>query len=456
MAYCNRLLLSDLTEGFQFLVIIPTPGLRRFVWYSVKSTGVVGDLVQMNASLLDEVAGFFADSSLPMLPDVPDLEDASTNKSFSPVSSTSDSIDTEVVETNAKDLRPGLRSRVRSKSKDAQRRSMYRAREKKLREDLRRQVNALSVKLELLQKRKASGVFENEGRSSVPLSMWKALSIQQKGARLEAEAEYHRLRAAVEVRCAMITDLKDFVRRRVTEARLAQEIFTCTTTTFTAKRARLTSSDAVLYDAFSQQLDGLYAQTDKIMRDSSMDSITDGAMMFRPTRKTQHNVEFFEYAFKQTTPLELSQARCALWQVAHMLHRQEGREVYKSPGYSDDPNTIALKFHIGSHPASSITLSEHIIIRRYDEEDRTVLVWRSLTEGAKSLTGMHSDKTGWCILRSFELGTIKETYVRQVPIHFSRTHTKEDISKFTILIHRSSEEDGIAIAQGLAATTRTV
>ncbi|KAG6959142.1 hypothetical protein JG688_00010208 [Phytophthora aleatoria] len=333
-----------------------------------------------------------------MLPEVVDVEDASTDSSLSPLSSTFDQIDNDIAQSDAVNLQragPGLEQMFDFKSKDAQRRSMYREREKKLRRDLRHQVDILSAELKILLKRNAGGEIECAQASSIPVSMWKALAILQRGARLEAETEQRKLLEAV----------------------------------------------------FTQQLDALYSQTDKVMRDCGMNSITCGSLNFKPTRKTQDGAEYFQYAWKQMIPLNLQHTRRELWQAAHMLHRQDCREVYTG---AHSGNTIAVKFRIKSYPGSTLSLSEHIVVRRFDEEDRTILVWRSLTEGNGSLSGMHSDKTGWCIIRPVELGTIKETYVRQVPIHFNRDHKAQDISQFTILIHRSSEEDGIAIAQGIS------
>ncbi|KAG2891814.1 hypothetical protein PC116_g12059 [Phytophthora cactorum] len=404
----------------------------------------------MNAAFLNELTGFFGESCLLMLPEVVDVEDASTDSSLSPLSSTFDQIDNDIAQSDAVNLQraaPGLEQMSDFKSKDAQRRSMYREREKKLRRDLRHQVDILSAELKILLNRKAGGAIECAQASSIPVSMWKALAILQRGARLEAETEQRKLLEAVSARAAMIEDLHGFVGKRVMEARLTNHVVSRSQLSLATKRMRVEPTDSILYEVFTQQIDALYSQTDKVMRDCGMNSITCGSLNFRPTRKTQDGAEYFQYAWKQMIPLNLQHTRRELWQAAHMLHRQDCREVYTG---ADSGNTIAVKFRIKSYPGSTLSLSEHIVVRRFDEEDRTILVWRSLTEGNGSLSGMHSDKTGWCIIRPVELGTIKETYVRQVPIHFNRDHKAQDISQFTILIHRSSEEDGIAIAQGIS------
>ncbi|ETI41411.1 hypothetical protein F443_13343 [Phytophthora nicotianae P1569] len=398
--------------------------------------------LRMNAAFLDELTGFFGESCLLMLPEVVGVE-ASTDSSLSPLSSTFDQIDNEESATGL-DRKPVL------KSKDAHRRSMYREREKKLRRDLRHQVGILSEQLKVLQKRKAYGISECTQASSIPVSMWKALVVLQRGARLEAEREQRKLRQAVSARTAVIEDLQGFVRKRVREARLANDVVSRCSLSLATKRMRVDPTDSILYEAFTEQLDALYAQTDKVMRDCGMNSISCGALNFRPTRKTQDRdrAEYFQYAWKQLIPSNLQQTRRALWNVAHMIHRQDDREIHTG---ANSGNIIAVKFRIKGYPGSTLSLTEHIVVRRYDEEDRTILVWRSLTEGNGCLSGTHSDKTGWCIIRPFESGTIKETYVRQVPIHFNRDHKAQDSNQFTILIHRSSEEDGIAIAQGISS-----
>ncbi|KAF1779832.1 hypothetical protein GQ600_16579 [Phytophthora cactorum] len=54
-------------------------------------------------------------------------------------------------------------------------------------------------------------------------------------------------------------------------------------------------------------------------------------------------------------------------------------------------------------------------------DDRVVIVWRKFTEGEGVYAGMHSDETGWNIVRpsSDGAGTVMESIIRYVPMSFS-------------------------------------
>ncbi|KAF1779830.1 hypothetical protein GQ600_16576 [Phytophthora cactorum] len=227
----------------------------------------------MNAAFLNELTGFFGESCLLMLPEVVDVEDASTDSSLSPLSSTFD--------TN--------RQRYRADgAKDS-------------------------------SKSQGGCAIECAQASSIPVSMWKALAILQRGARLEAETEQRKLLEAVSARAAMIEDLHGFVGKRVMEARLTNHVVSRSQLSLATKRMRVEPTDSILYEVFTQQIDALYSQTDKVMRDCGMNSITCGSLNFRPTRKTQDGAEYFQYAWKQMIPLNLQHTRRELWQAAHML-----------------------------------------------------------------------------------------------------------------------------------------
>ncbi|KAG7399702.1 hypothetical protein PHYBOEH_008210 [Phytophthora boehmeriae] len=405
------------------------------------------DKLLMDSAFLDEVEAFLGDTQLTKFLSLPETLDFEDTLTFDPVSPAFDQLAHETQKTAAPDslqVSPSFDWSVRLRTKDAKRRRVYRERLKQERDDLRRQVSELTAVLDDLKNSQAISDGKCKHQITQPNPLWRALAIQHKELRRIAEIDQRRLREAVAARAVMIKDFDGFIQQKLTESGVIRDALIRIPSSRTPKRARL---DPMLVETFVHQTDLLYARTDEVMRDCGMTS-KDYNLNFRPTRKVQGKTAYFEYAWRHITPSDLQRSERALWEAAHMLHRQDDRECYSD----ESKDTFALKFRIKCSSSSSVSLLEHVVVRRFKEKYRTVMVWRTFTEGEKALSGMHSDKTGWCILRPSETGTIKETYIRQVPTHFGKVATAEDkraMDQFTIMIHESSEEDGIEIARGL-------
>lgn len=400
----------------------------------------------MDAAFLQEVVDFLDHGTPLTLSTPPPVINADC---LSPVSLTFDQGDQNTVEAkvDSEILQPVLDRAARFRAKDAQRRRVYRKRQQEERDDLRRQSRELTAELSDLKKHRSIPSSTLKHSSPYLLAVWKALAMQQKEARQIAETKQRRLHESVAARAAVIKDLENFIRKRLASSRDA----TLNLSSGIPMSPRLTKREAFLYKTFVNQLDTLYVQTDRVMSDCGMNTKPGITLNFIPTLKSRGNTAYFEYVLKQRIPGDMQRTRLALWRFARMPHRQDDREVYKQ---SD--RTIAVRFRVKGASTDSVSLFEHLVVRRYDERDRTVLVWRTLTEGEKSLNGLHSDKTGWCIIRPSKTGTIKETYVRQVPIHMAEVEfvqSAQAVDQFTIMTHRTTEEDGIEIARGLADTT---
>eukprot|EP00644_Phytophthora_capsici_P006571 jgi/Phyca11/118395/e_gw1.36.376.1 len=106
-------------------------------------------------------------------------------------------------------------------------------------------------------------------------------------------------------------------------------------------------------------------------------------------------------------------------QFGLLLRQEEGRELYE--GVEDPENTIALKFRLSTRlPTGSITSAvQRVVGRQYKEKDRAVGVWRSFTEGEGGFQGMHSDETGWCVIKRTTDGkALLDIFIRNIPMHF--------------------------------------
>ncbi|KAK1942671.1 hypothetical protein P3T76_006170 [Phytophthora citrophthora] len=132
-----------------------------------------------------------------------------------------------------------------------------------------------------------------------------------------------------------------------------------------------------------------------------------------------------------------------MWQLGVLLYHEEDRQLYE--GVDDPDTTTALKFRISTRlPTGRVASAlQRIVGRRYQENDRVVVVWRSFTEGEGSFRGMHSDETGWCAVnRSTDDRALLDGFIRNIPMHFSTAEKdKSAVEQFTNLVCNSGSDD---------------
>ncbi|KAF4035096.1 hypothetical protein GN244_ATG12866 [Phytophthora infestans] len=158
----------------------------------------------------------------------------------------------------------------------------------------------------------------------------------------------------------------------------------------------------------------------------------------------QNGTEFFQSYGRQIMPFEYGQTCHHLWRLVLLGHRQEDRRFYRDA--QDPENILGVRCRLRG---SSVV---HFAIRRFEEKDRTVLVWRALTEGEGIFSGMYTDETGWCKVHSAEMNscTTVETCSRVVPMHFGVSASRLGVAEqFISIVLKSNEEDIEQIAMKL-------
>ncbi|POM68555.1 Hypothetical protein PHPALM_15274 [Phytophthora palmivora] len=115
----------------------------------------------------------------------------------------------------------------------------------------------------------------------------------------------------------------------------------------------------------------------------------------------------------------------------------------------DEPRyTAKVKYEVKCQlePGEISKLQVYSVVRKYEEPDRVVFVWRALTEGCGDLSGYHSDETGWLVLRPTGSvnynATILESYVRFVPLRVGKVSSRKvDPDRFANIVAKSGEEE---------------
>lgn len=144
-----------------------------------------------------------------------------------------------------------------------------------------------------------------------------------------------------------------------------------------------------------------------------------------------------------------------MWQSMLHVNRQKDRHHYNN--VADSENTVAAKLRMRPMHESGerVDMLVHLAMRRYIEAGRIVMVWRALSHGEGEFDGMHSDETGWCLVRPNDeeldenslMRTVIQTFVRFIPMSVANTAGRVDGFQFTKFVVTSVEKDADEVAR---------
>ncbi|KAG2792965.1 hypothetical protein PC119_g25794, partial [Phytophthora cactorum] len=325
----------------------------------------------------------------------------------------------------------------------AKRRLKYRKKLRNERETLEDEERNLSEELEELQRaRKRAKAL---GNKTLATSTWRAIAIRQKEGRLVAEQQQRRLQTAVENRAKMIEELGQMMRDSGSNntANIEED-----------KRSHLrpNADDTVLFDEFLHDLEVIYPRADEVFRACGAEEMPTMSYSLGPEHKRDGDVEYIDHLDVLLIPFSFEQTCDTMWQSMTRLYRQRDWYHYE---VADPENTLAVKSHVqvSRESGGSVHMFVHFVMRRYLEEERMVVVWRALSDGEGEFTGIHSDETGWSIVRPNDadeplLRVVMQTFVRFIPMDITKTSNHAIGGyQFTKFVVTSVEEDGAEIAR---------
>ncbi|CAH0519013.1 unnamed protein product [Peronospora belbahrii] len=334
------------------------------------------------------------------------------------------------------------------RSKDAIRRSEYRKRQKEEKESLRNEIDKLSTKLVKLQdstKANSSLLFTDAALSSC---LWKAIATRQEQRRRAAEKEQVHLRAAILSRAGLIEDLCGFLKKRLYDGTMENDEFGDLSRH--KKRMRLKVTDSTLFETFITELYTIYLRTDDVFTACDLSL---AAPSLPVAKANKDECGFSQRVSRQILPFNFQQTCCLLWHIAKLKHQEQDRVSYED--VNDPDNIIATKIRISSpRMGESVSMLQRAVVRRFHEINRVVIVWKVFSEGEGLFRGMHSDSTGWCIIRPTTnrstTGTVVETCLRYVPMHLSNSSTRAPVvNEFTELVVEQADEENVSIFKTL-------
>ncbi|RLN80922.1 hypothetical protein BBJ28_00003392 [Nothophytophthora sp. Chile5] len=337
----------------------------------------------------------------------------------------------------------------------AKRRARYRQQLKAEWQLLRQQESELSMELSDLQKAQAQSKVLR--RSSLALPAWRVITALQREKRREAETQHEGLRATVASQAMVIQQMKGLLQQMLAVA--APEHFISRE----KHTVGLESHEIALFEAFVRELEPLYAQTDEVTHPHGMKIEPTTFMTYKPICKRQKDTMYYESVDAMCLPFDFQRACRAASKL--LLSVPEGCQRFD--GVNDLENKVAVKYLTKHRLDSGETalMVTYCVTKMYWEAERLVFVWRGLTEGQGAFAGMHSNETGWLVVRpstvkeckpSVKQGgagapTVLENCVRFVPMHFGgASNCDVAADRFAEIIAKTGEKELGEVTQMLA------
>ncbi|KAG1712587.1 hypothetical protein DVH05_000329 [Phytophthora capsici] len=299
---------------------------------------------------------------------------------------------------------------------------------------LRRKCEREALQWEIRELSKQVELLKNKGGMDTCSSAWESTASRHIRAMQRLVDERRKLRQEVQKQAAMIHDMRDLLRNKVHVPGGINNI-------------KVDQSESPLIQQYVHELPGMYKQTASVFQTCTLNSSPQSSII-QTTRETQDGTEFFQSYGQVLMPFGCHQTCSFLWHLVVLAHRRENRKIYS---VGDSENTLAVSFRVEESCAANqiVPMMVHYAMRRYEEADRTVLVWRSLTEGEGVFWGMHMDETGWCVVHASptDASTVVETCSRLVPMHLNSDRDLTD--QFTAVVVKAAEDDILHISRKL-------
>ncbi|KAF4039681.1 hypothetical protein GN244_ATG08206 [Phytophthora infestans] len=335
-------------------------------------------------------------------------------------------------------------TRELEKVKDRNKRRHYREQRHNERASLQREIEQLTGKLKRSQR-----------HDSLFTSVWKTLSEHQLAARMAAEDEQRRLRKAIDIQSALLQEFHELMNQRVTNS-----YNTPSAGSYNNKRVCGELDDDAIFSACLDELNGVYAETDAILRMRGLDATAANWDDPKDTWTRDLDRGCFEYEGKITQPFAYRDYCQIRWHAPPLPHRQECRQHYQL--LNDSRNTMASKFRITTRLSSGeyASVMQRMVILRHEKEERLALVWLLFTEGEGSLSGIHAQETGWTVATPTtsedKTGTVMTTCVKNVPMYLGDIAARKlEVKEFEDKLFNWGSENHIEVINGLKSLTLT-
>ncbi|ETN20414.1 hypothetical protein PPTG_03428 [Phytophthora nicotianae INRA-310] len=332
----------------------------------------------------------------------------------------------------------------------SRRRQKYRQRQKTTHEELRRQEQDLSKQVQDILDARAGAKTTARTDLALAKSFWKRVAQYQRDLRLQVEAEKNGLAAMVNAQAAYIESMGVVTRERPSLTSSSTWVSIPRSVVYDKvddrKWLRLKSSDTALYEAYLQDLYDSHGRVDKVLNECGIDSLPVNTISSLHRHNPDGGVEYVQLVNKFLQPFSFEDTCSSLWKIADLPYRHIDREVFRD--IPDSDNTVVVKFRVKKMLSkdTSVSILKRVVARRFDHEDRVVMIWKVFWEGEGIFSGMDIDETAWVCIRPYSddshIGAMTETCTRQVPVQYLTSRKKDPtVQAFWKMTHEVNEEE---------------
>ncbi|KAJ8544642.1 hypothetical protein ON010_g11626 [Phytophthora cinnamomi] len=314
----------------------------------------------------------------------------------------------------------------------AKRRQRYRQKVKDEKETLTQQELELTRQLTQLLADQAEAQLKQVRTPT--LGVWRAIAIRQLERRVDAEQRQKLLRAEVVGRARMIEQMDMLLQQRLPSDR---QVVVCESMNTSEEL-----NGEALFKTFLRDMDGLYAQTNDIMR----------GLVFKSTRfelepKRRGDAVFFDIADRIEFPYAFEEAGEVATEVL-LSDPNTSLEAGRAK-QSKDTHTTRYRIKYRLRQGRSVDFVISGAGKKYKEKDRLVYLWRGITEGQGEFDGIQSDETSWIVVRPSSGATLLECYSRFVPVTMGMKTAGDDIDRFVRVLAETGAKEMIKMLENL-------
>ncbi|KAG3072618.1 hypothetical protein PI124_g20983 [Phytophthora idaei] len=309
---------------------------------------------------------------------------------------------TKAATPNAKACKTS-RSSTRNRVRDQERRELLYLREK---------VADMQQKLQALQKTRVPAIKaevkepnreEKQKEEDAP-AVWKEMASHQLEQRLKSERENRQLKMVLEGQIKIAKSLEKLLQARAT----TNAIESCLGDGQKLKRMHMSTpgrSDASIFKELMEGIDSAYREVDAVFRDNGLDT-KESSFSDAETHEGADGVYMKIFASK-VLPFDVASTGTAAWRyfsrsLEHMPFRFLYHKDLQNVETTDD--TIIESFGMELHAkGTQADYRVKQIVRRYVEENRVVIVWRSYIDpvsfAGKPVYGAQFQEKGYLVVR---------------------------------------------------------
>ncbi|KAE8893043.1 hypothetical protein PF005_g26811 [Phytophthora fragariae] len=317
-------------------------------------------------------------------------------------------------------------------------------RDRERRELLALRVESVELEKQLQQARERLTVVRKKQQEKIPISRsrivstipaWRHIARRHLRARQEAESENRRLREQLVDHLNWGATLQakmnergagndpNSTRAAATAAALGSVanplLLAEDEEGITDLELELDNTDRAELEMLASGLDAAYARVDDVFKDHEVTEVPLGSVS--GSRKTLDGTEqeggmaALELRDTRVIPFEFRLAIDAAWNAWVLWHLggscRKSVSAHRSCSYPDvsrPEHTFAVNFRLQTLVSQLPTgtgpmfLDLKLVLRRYVEQNRLVLVWRGLSAGENELDGLFTDETGWVVFEQMD------------------------------------------------------